>query len=129
MRKDRNRIAIYLVHCKSFDSTVGYMMHQVISEFVNLFVEKHVYLNNVNFFSHKSKAAWLSWLERLSSKQKMVSSKLTVAFFLAAKYQMAAKYKTAVRFELTISCLLDKHFNQLSYAALFKLFKKFTFFK
>ena len=50
VRKDRNRIAIYLVHCKSFDCTVGYMMHQVISEFVNLFVEKHFYLNNVNFF-------------------------------------------------------------------------------
>ena len=68
MRKGRNRIAIYLVHCKSFDCTVGYMMHQVISEFVNLFVEKHFYLNNVNFSNITSKAAWLSWLKLLSSK-------------------------------------------------------------
>ena len=46
------------------------------------------------------KAAWLSWLMRLSSKQEMVSSKLTVALFLAAKYQMAAKNEAAMRFVL-----------------------------
>ena len=80
------------------------MMHQVISEFVNLFVEKHFYLNNVIFYHCVSKVAWLSWLERLSSEQKIVSLKLTVALLLAAKYQMAAKNKTAVVFELTISC-------------------------
>ena len=83
MRKDRNRIAIYLVHCKSFDCTVGYMMHQVISEFVNLFVEKHFYLYNVNFLFHKSKTAWLSCLKHLSSEQKMVSMNLTEVLFLA----------------------------------------------
>ena len=88
MRKDRNRIAIYLVHCKSFDCTVGYMMHQVISEFVNLFVEKHFYLYNVNLFIILTKVAWLSWLKCLSSDQEMVSSNLTIALFLAAKYQM-----------------------------------------
>ena len=104
-------------------------MHQLLSEFVNYLVDKHFYLNNVNFWHFINKAAWLSWLKCLSSKQKIVRSKLNVAFFLAAKYQMAAKYKTAVRFKLTISCLLDKRFNQLSYAALFKLYKKFTFLK
>ena len=104
-------------------------MHQVSSEFVNLFVEKHFYLNNVIFLHNVSKAAWLSWLKRLSSKQEMVSSKLTVALFLAAKYQMAAKNKTAVRFEITISYLLDKRFNQLSYAAMLILHKKFTLLK
>ena len=118
VRKGRNRIAIYLVHCKSFDCTVGYMMHQVISEFINLFVEKHFHLNNVNFSHNLSKAAQLSWLKRLSSKQEMVSSKLVVAFVLAAEYQMAAKYKATVSFELTISCLLDRRFNQLSCSAL-----------
>ena len=79
-------------------------MHQVLSEFANLFVDKHFYFNNVIFSINLSKAVWLSWLKRLSSKQEMVSLKLTVALFLAAKYQMAAKNKTAVRFELTISC-------------------------
>ena len=86
-------------------------MHQEISEFVNLFIEKHFYLKNANFLLKQSKAAWLSWLERLSSEQEIVSSKLIVALFLAAKYQMAAKNKTAMKFELTISCQLDKRFN------------------
>ena len=86
-------------------------MHQEISEFVNLFIEKHFYLKNANFLLKQSKAAWLSWLKCLSSKQEIVSSNLTVALFLAAKYQMAAKNKTAVKFELAISCLLDKRFN------------------
>ena len=49
------------------------------------------------------------------SKQKMVSSKLTVALFLAAKYQMAVKNRIAMSFELTISCLQDRRFNQLSH--------------
>ena len=80
------------------------MMHQVSSEFVNLFVEKHFYLNNVIFLYNINKAVWLSWLKRLSSKQEMVSSNLTVALFLAAKYQMAAKNNASVRFDLTISC-------------------------
>ena len=118
VRKDRNGIAIYLVHCTSFDCTVRYMIHQVLSEFVNLFVEKHFDLNNVNFLFIYSKAAWLSWLECLSNKQEVVSSKLTVALFLAAKYQMAAKNNATESFELTISCLLDRRSNQLSHAAL-----------
>ena len=80
------------------------MMQQEISEFVNLFIEKHFYLKNANFLLKQSKAAWLSWLEHLSSEQEIVSSKLIVALFLAAKYQMIAKNKTAVRFKLTISC-------------------------
>ena len=67
--------------------------------------------------------------ERLSSEQEIVSSKLIVALFLAAKYQMAAKNKAAVSFKHPIFCSLDKRFNQLSYAALFRLLKKFTFFK
>ena len=92
-------------------------MHQVSSEFVNLFVEKHFYLNNVIFLYNVSKAAWLSWLKRLSSKQEMVSSKLTVALFLAAIWYLAAKNNATVGFELTISCLLDRRFNQLSHAA------------
>ena len=58
-----------------------------------------------------------------------MSSKLIVALFLAAKYQMAAKDKAAIRFVLTTSYLLIKRFNQLSYAALLKLCKKFTFYK
>ena len=37
VRKHRNGSAIYLVHYKSFDCTVGYMMHQVLLEFINLF--------------------------------------------------------------------------------------------
>ena len=41
-----------LVHRISFDCTVGYMMHQVLSEFVNLYVEKHFYSNSVNFLYH-----------------------------------------------------------------------------
>ena len=80
------------------------MMQQEISEFVNLFIEKHFYFKNANFLFKESKAAWLSWLERLSSEQEIVSSKLIVASFLAVKYRMIAKNKTAVRFELTISC-------------------------
>ena len=104
-------------------------MQQEISEFVNLFIEKHFYLNNANFLLKQSKAAWLSWLERLSSGQDIVSSKLTVALFLAAKYQMAAKNRIAVRFELTITCLLDRRFNQLSHAAMLYLYKKITLFK
>ena len=48
----------------------------------------------------------------------MVGSKLPVAFVLAAEYQIAAKNKAAVSFELIISCLLDRRFNQLSYATL-----------
>ena len=101
-------------------------MHQVISEFVNLFVEKHFYLNNVNFFNIQSKAAQLSWLKRLSSKQEMVNSKLTVALFLAAKYQMAVKNRIAISFELTISCLQDRRFSQLSHTALLILIEKIT---
>ena len=58
----------------------------------------------IGFLLKQNKAAWLSWLERLSSEQEIVSSKLIVALFLAAKYQMIAKNKTAVRFKLTISC-------------------------
>ena len=100
------------------------MMHQVSSKFVNLFVERHFYLNNVIFLNTISKAAWLSWLKRLSIKQEMVSSNLTIALFLAAKYQMAAKNNASVRFELTISCLLGRCFNQLSHAALLTLNKK-----
>ena len=72
---------------------------------------------------------WLSWLKRLSSKQEMVSSKLTEALFLAAKYQMAVKNRIAMSFVLTISCLLDSHFNQLSYTALLILFEKITLLK
>ena len=49
----------------------------------------------------------------------MVSSKLTEVLFLAAKYQMEAKNNTTTSFELTISCFLDRRFNQLSYAAFF----------
>ena len=101
-------------------------MHQVSSEFVNLFVEKHFFLKNVIFYHILSKAAWLSWLKRLSSKQEMVSSKLTVALFLAAKYQMAVKNRIVVSFELTISCLLDRRFNQLSHTALLILIEKIT---
>ena len=80
------------------------MMQQEISEFVNLFIEKHFYLKNANFLLELSKAAWLSWLEHQTSEQEIVSSKLIIALFLAAKYQMIARNKTAVRFELTISC-------------------------
>ena len=79
------------------------MMHQVLSEFVNFFVDKHFYLNNVNFSLNISEAVLLSWLELLSSKQEMLGSKLTIALFLAAKYQTAAKNKAAVSFQLSIS--------------------------
>ena len=65
-----------------------------------------------------SKATWLSWLKRLCSKQKMVSSKLAATLFLAAIGYLAAKNKTAVSFELTISFFLDRHSNQLSHTAL-----------
>ena len=92
-------------------------MHQVSSEFVNLFVEKHFYLNNVISLHNVSKAAWLSWLKRLSSKQEMVSSKLTEALLLAAKDQMAAKSNATMSFELNTSCLLARRFNQLSHIA------------
>ena len=102
------------------------MMHQVSSKFVNLFVERHFYLNNVIFSINVSKAVWLSWLKRLSSKQEMVSLKLTVALFLAAKYQMAVKNRIAISFELTISCLQDRRFNQLSHTALLALCEKIT---
>ena len=104
-------------------------MQQEISEFVNLFIEKHFYFKNANFLLKQSKAAWLSWLGRLSNEREMVSSKLTIALLLAAKYQMAAKKKTAVFFEHTISCLLDRRFNQLSYAALLTFYTKFIWFK
>ena len=104
-------------------------MQQEISEFVNLFIEKHFYLKNANFLLKQSKAAWLSWLEHLSNEQEIVSSKLTVALFLAAKYQMAAKKNASVRFELTISCLLDRRFNQLSHTALLILIEKITLLK
>ena len=72
---------------------------------------------------------WLSWLERLSSEQEIVSSKLIVALFLAAKYQMAVKNRIAMSFELTIFCLLDRRFNQLSHTALLLLIEKITLFK
>ena len=64
------------------------LLHQVLSEFVNLFVEKHFHLNNVNFFIHIGKALWLSWLKPLSSKQEIVSLNLISPIFnehLAAK--------------------------------------------
>ena len=82
------------------------MIQQEISEFVNLFIEKHFYLNNANFLFKQSKTVWLSWLERLTSKQEMLSSKLIAVLFLAAIWYLAAKNKAAVSFELTISCLL-----------------------
>ena len=81
VRKDRNGSAIYLVHYKSFDCTVGYMMLKVLTEFLNLFVEKHFYLNNVNFWYLINNAAWLSWLKRLSSKEKIANSNLISNFF------------------------------------------------
>ena len=105
------------------------MMHQVISEFVNLFVEKHFYLNNAIFSFNVSKAAWLSWLKRLSSKQEMVSSKLIEELFLAAIWYLAAKNNATVSFELTIFCLLDRRINQLSHTALLTLIEKITLFK
>ena len=85
-------------------------MHQVISEFVNLFVEKHIYLNNVNFLNIIGMAVWLSWSKRLSSKQEMLSSKFIAVLCLVAKYQMAAKNKAAMSLQLNISCLLVKPF-------------------
>ena len=48
----------------------------------------------------------------------MVSSNLIAVLFLAAIWYLAAKNNATVSFELTISCLLDRRFNQLSYAAL-----------
>ena len=60
-------------------------MHQVISDFVNLFVEGHIYLNNVNFLINLNMAEWLSWLKRLCSNQEMLSLKLIAVLFLAAK--------------------------------------------
>ena len=101
-------------------------MHQEISEFVNLFIEKHFYLKDANFLPKQSNPAWLSWLERLSSEQEIVSSKLIVALFLAAKYQMAVKNRIAMSFELTIFCLLDRRYNLLSHAVLLLLGKKLT---
>ena len=66
---------------------------------------------------------WLSWLKRLSSKQEMVSLKLTAALYLAAIRYSAAKTNATCSFELTISYLLERRFNQLSYAALFQIMK------
>ena len=83
VRKHRNGSAIYLVYCKLFDCAVGYMMPEVLTEFINLFVEKHFYLNNVNFWNLINKAVWLSWLKCLYSKQEIVSSNLIPVFFLA----------------------------------------------
>ena len=60
----------------------------------------------------------MALLKCLSSKQEMVSSKLTATLFLAAIWYMAAKNKSAMSFELNIPCLLDRRFNQLSHAAL-----------
>ena len=57
MWKDRNGSAIYLVHCISFDCTVGYMMHHVLLEFINIFVEKHFYIYNANIFTHVKKGS------------------------------------------------------------------------
>ena len=105
------------------------MMHQVSSEFVYLFVEKRFYLHNVIFLFIISKAAWLSWLKRLFSKQEMVSSNITEALFLAAIWYLAAKNNATVSFKLTISCLLDRRFNQLSHTALLTLIEKITLFK
>ena len=71
------------------------MMHQVSPEYVNLFVEKHFYLKHVIFYYNLSKAAWLSWLKRLASKQEVLSSKLIVALLLAAIWSLAVKNNNA----------------------------------
>ena len=56
----------------------------------------------------------------------MVSSDLTTVLFLAAIWYLAAKNNATVSFELTISCLQDRRFNQLSHTALLTLIEKIT---
>ena len=69
---------------------------------------------------------WLSWLKRPSSKQEIVSSQLIAVLFLTAIWYLAAKNNATVSFELTISCLLDRRFNQLSHTDLLTLIEKIT---
>ena len=59
----------------------------------------------------------------------MLSLNLTAVLFLAAIWYLAAKNNATVRYELTISCLLDRRFNQLSHTALLTLIEKITLFK